>query len=76
MISDIKYAIHDIVPPAPKTNRGSSSSIDIAKDYLLYFNGVTAILQSLVYDTILYVNHSSNVVAAKFSTDGKYVATI
>jgi len=66
-----------IIPPAPKSVRGYLSFLDVSSDYLLFFNANTLILLPHIEEKpILTVTHLSDVAAARFSPDGRLVASI
>jgi hypothetical protein len=74
MEKDIKA---QTIAPAPKTIRGYLSSLDVNDHHILYFNVATVIL--LPQDPtkpVLNLVHLSDVAAAKFSPDGRLVASI
>jgi hypothetical protein len=51
--------------------------LDVSSDYLLYFNGNTVILLPHSPEKpILNINHLTDVAAARFSHDGRLVASI
>lgn len=65
------------IAPGPKTIRGYLSSLDVNDHHILYFNGSTVVL--LPHDPtkpVLNVVHLNEVTAAKFSYDGRLVASI
>ena len=74
MIQDTQTVV---IPPAPKTVRGYPSSLDATETHLLYFNGTSVILKNLIKpDQTLSLTHASDVSAAKFSHDGRLIASI
>jgi len=69
--------LSNIYPPSPRTKRGDFSSLDIQNEHFLYFNGPTVILRPLDNTKSLkYYVHKSDVMATKFSYDGKLIASI
>ena len=64
------------LPPAPKTVRGEPAFIDVSPKHLLYFNESLLVLRCLHDDSILTLTHPADVVAAKFSPNFRYVASI
>ena len=63
--------------PAHRAARGSSSSIDVSDSFILTFNGNSVVLRPLESPhQSLILNHVSDVTAARFSHDGRLVASI
>ena len=66
-----------VLPPAPRALRGFCSSIDVSQDFILTFNGSSVVLRPLkaTHQSLVF-NHTSDVTAARFSHDGKLLASI
>ena len=64
------------LPPAPKTVRGEPAFLDVSPKHLLYFNESLLVLRSLHDDSIMTITHQTDVVAAKFSPNFRYVAFV
>jgi hypothetical protein len=65
------------IAPAPRAVRGYTSSLDVSELFLLSFNGNSVVLRShQAHLPTLSINHVSDVAAARFSHDGRMVASI
>jgi WD repeat-containing protein 1 (actin-interacting protein 1) len=65
------------IAPGPRTMRGYLSSLDVNDHHILYFNaGTVVLLPQDPNKPVLNVIHLCDVVAAKFSPDGRLVASI
>jgi hypothetical protein len=72
-----KDIISHTIPPAPKTVRGYLSSIDVNQHHILYFNaGTVVLLPQDPTKPVLNIVHLTDVTAAKFSPDGRFVASL
>ena len=67
---------HTLLPPAPKTERGVSTFIDMSSSHVLYFNGITIIMRSLTTDSIQVITHPFQVTVAKFSPNFRYIGSL
>ena len=65
------------LPPAHKAVRGFASSIDVSDQFILYFNANTVVLRPHEESfPTLSLSQASDITAAKFSHDGKLLASI
>ena len=66
-----------VIVPAPKAARGFTSSIDVSDTFILSFNGNSVVLRPHnAPNQSLVLNHVSDIMAARFSNDGKLLASI
>lgn len=71
------HSLRTVVPPAPRTyDRGQPATLEASPTHLLYFNGRTLILRPIDGSSALTLCHAVDIVAAKFSFDYRYVASI
>ena len=66
-----------MIAPAPKAVRGFCSSIDVSDTFVLNFNGNSVVLRphNAPHHSLI-LNHISDIMAARFSHDGRLLASI